>query len=319
MIILLTMPSIFPSTPIAIIFFLLYILSNTKKAITLNIILLFSSSIAIAFVNQSVVIFSLFLTSCLFFRRSKTSWLYDSNFFNISARISVIIVAIQMFINYKPIMFGYEQNFTALFVFYLLLINKGWWKLFSVLLGLWTLSRGFLISLIVYYLFSTRLRYIKYFTSLRVWQLFVFLVPSAFFLLFFIYPYIEVTDYDISPLRLFNFIDISAISRFKLLEPVLASFSRYWLTGLPVEIYTDSFLGGTKMVHNVYAQMCILYGVPFTAFFLTILASLFSSNRELRAVFIALFVWGFSLHGVFSGQLLFIIFMLNNHLVVENN
>lgn len=304
-----SLPSIFPSSVISLIFFTLFVFRHIQIRIPYRFLLIILSS-AIALVNVSVLLYCLMLASCTLLTQCKLSPNIRLSVLRRAAQLSVLIVAIQMIFNYRPAMIGFEQNFTALFLIYLCFVNRGYWKFFTALVGICTLSRGFLVSLSTYLLFSSKSKTIRRLTPSSLWQSLLILVPLFFVSLFFIVPFIEFSSYDNSLFRLFNLFDTSALSRFTLLQAVIDSLSKYWLFGVPSDVYTHSFFGAGKMVHNSFAQMVILYGIPFTIFFLLSLGSLFSITRELRASFIAVFVWGFSLHGVFSLDLLFLVYFI---------
>ena len=266
----------------------------------------------IYFVNNSVILYALSIIVCTLYQKHGTlRFPINTQLFSKCVSFIILSVVIQIIIQGQPLLLGFERNFSALFLFYLSLLGNRWQRATCLVLGLLTLSRGFLLASIIHYIFSSNLLIFRRFTGIKYWRFALFLIPSLFALLFLFYPYINPTPYTASAERLFNFADASALSRFDLIKPAISNFSKYWLFGFPSEWYVGNFFGGTHMVHNNYFQLFILYGVPFTLAYLFALGYLFSGTRNNRAIFISLFAWGFTLHSVFNPQYLCIIYILS--------
>ncbi len=309
---------ILPTALIAAAFFSYYILKSFRLKISLSISFIACSLIFVVFVNISALLYGLSIVSCiLYLRDGAVKFPINIKLIHSIALLLAFFVIIQMIFKGELTMIAFEQNFTALYLFYLGLISVKWPKFLCFSLGLLTFSRGFFVSCITYLIFSSSSRHFKRFTSAHVWKLVLILLPIGFISLFFISPYLDASAYTSSATRLFNFLDTSTLSRFDLIKPAIAYFQQFWLFGYPAEWYTGSYFGGDNIVHNNIVQMFILYGVPFTLIYFISLARCFSFNRETRAVFLSLFLWGLTLHSVLSPQFLFILLCLNTQISIS--
>lgn len=311
-----------PTASMGAAFFLYYILISLRLKITLNILLVVVNLVLVVFVNISSLLYALSIISCsLYLRKGVVKFPINIKLIRLIALLMAVIVMIQMIVTGDRTMITYEQNFTALYLFYLGLISVEWAKYFCFFLGMLTLSRGFFVSAIVYFLFSSSSRYFKRFTTATIWKIFLVILPLGFILLFFVSPHLSPSGYTSSAARLFNFMDTSALSRFDLIKPAIDYFQQYWLFGYPADLYAVSLFGGKSIVHNNIVQLFILYGVPFTIIYFISLAGCFSFHRETRAIFLSLCLWGLTLHSVINPQFLFILLCINTqiNLSASNN
>jgi len=299
--ILSTIPPIFPPAILGILsVFLIKKSARTYLSffLTLSVAPIFLYS---ANTNKSVLTLFVFVVYSFFgtqFKLSRKGILFASYiaFASISAQFLFSFLGGQS----RPVLVGYEQNFTALTCFYpYLILSPSKKRFLFVLLGGLTIGRAFFMCVMLHEFL--RLKFVKKVFTRQVFFLSVLSILTAFILgNAFVLTLSTFQSYDPSFSRLFNLFDsstyIRAITNLEYLNIIFSS--DYIFSGVSSDVYSQELMGQYTVAHNTFLQIGILYGLLVLFIYSLSVIWLFSQNPETRVGFLSLLPYSFALHSV---------------------
>lgn len=188
------------------------------------------------------------------------------------------------FMYIRPVINWYDPNYSGFFIFcFFLLLRKEKMQILSFLIflsGFLTLSRNYIIAVIIYFLIEKINFFKKIIISFKI-NNFLKITIICMFLLTFVENFIltsEIKSYEQNDVsRLYTFTDASNNDRFiankKFKEQIVKNTSEYQF-GMDMEEYTKNVF--RNVPHNYIYGLIVNYGFYFTFFFYFLFSKIYN-------------------------------------------